>query len=264
MTSRREYLPYAVIETHFVFADPRFKSLRPSSKLTFLLLWCRAFHTRRQRLPNWYTTSSLHEDTGHDTRTLEKCVTELQQKCLITVDPDGRITVLGVKGKGKVKWKDNGELIDQTLDQTTPSVRGSRKGKWKWKGKGKGKEDVEREIIVPDPLKGLVLYEADKKLCEKWGELYPAWKKAFLGIDILAEVRMAHAWEIANPAKQKKQRGRFLTNWLTRAQDKKGGRDKESVQSEPPDWADNPPPLPESTLAVPAVVKQLEKEIPHE
>lgn len=76
-------------------------------------------------------------------------------------------------------------------------------------------------IEVPSDLKDLPLYAADVKLCNGWAELSPAWGQAFPGIDVVAEVRKAHAWEVANPARRKVNRPRFLAGWLARAQDSK-------------------------------------------
>jgi phage replication O-like protein O len=71
---------------------------------------------------------------------------------------------------------------------------------------------------VPAELCGLALYEADGKLCRAWGELLGAWKVAFPRLDVLAEVRKAHAWESANPARRKTDRRRFLNTWLGNAE----------------------------------------------
>ena len=73
--------------------------------------------------------------------------------------------------------------------------------------------------VIPADIKGLQLYESDKKLCTRWAELCAAWREAFPAIDILAEVKKAHAWEVANPSRRKHDRGRFLQSWLSRAQD---------------------------------------------
>ncbi len=79
---------------------------------------------------------------------------------------------------------------------------------------------------IPVELKGLDLYEVDSKLCKKLPTLMPAWIEAFPGVDVAAEIKKAHVWELANPTKQKKNRPRFLQNWLNRAQDNpKGARD---------------------------------------
>lgn len=51
------------------------------------------------------------------------------------------------------------------------------------------------------------------RLLAKWNEAYPA-----LSLD--AELSKASAWMIANPKNKKSNYARFLTNWLSRAQDK--------------------------------------------
>lgn len=91
---------------------------------------------------------------------------------------------------------------------------------------GKGKDSTELELCshsepsVPPELESLELYQQDTRLCERFPKLYPAWLGAYPGVDIVAEIRKAHAWEVSNPKKRKKDRPRFLSNWLSRAQDK--------------------------------------------
>ena len=62
------------------------------------------------------------------------------------------------------------------------------------------------------------------KLCFDLPQILPTWKQAFPGVDVLAEVRKAHAWEVTNPTRRKTPRGRlkFLNSWMDRAQN--GGR----------------------------------------
>ena len=71
---------------------------------------------------------------------------------------------------------------------------------------------------VPDDFKDLPLYAQDPKLCAKWDVLKTAWEAAYPGLDILGEVKKAHAWELAK--RPKKNRSAFLQNWLTRAWDR--------------------------------------------
>lgn len=87
---------------------------------------------------------------------------------------------------------------------------------------GKGREEKEcAEPAAPPPaLTGLPLYENDQKLCRRWSELAQAWEKANPEVDVLAEVRKAHAWEVSNPSKRKRDRARFLGAWIARAQDR--------------------------------------------
>ncbi len=73
---------------------------------------------------------------------------------------------------------------------------------------------------VPEELKGLELYRLNKKLCLAWSKLLPAWIEAYPGVEILAQVKSAHAWELANPKKRKINKARFLDNWLRNQQDK--------------------------------------------
>lgn len=72
---------------------------------------------------------------------------------------------------------------------------------------------------VPAELEGLRLYAEDQKLVSRWAELREAWDQAYPYLDVLGEIRKAHAWEVANPSLRKVNRARFLGNWLARAQD---------------------------------------------
>lgn len=85
-----------------------------------------------------------------------------------------------------------------------------------------------RSSPVPPDLEGLPLYAEDEKLCRRWAELLPAWRKAYPGIDILAEVRKAHAWEVSNPSRRKTDRPAYLRRWLAREQDKAPARGRAS------------------------------------
>ena len=70
----------------------------------------------------------------------------------------------------------------------------------------------------PAELKGLELYEKDFKLWKRWDEFIAASRTAFPDIDLVAEIRKAHAWEIAN--KKRVLRKRYLNGWFGRAQDR--------------------------------------------
>jgi hypothetical protein len=85
---------------------------------------------------------------------------------------------------------------------------------------GTGKAHSTSTEAIPEEISGLELYEADLKLCRAWPELLTSWERAYPGFDINTEIAKAHAWEVANPSRRKKDRPRFLTNWLARASDK--------------------------------------------
>lgn len=52
------------------------------------------------------------------------------------------------------------------------------------------------------------------------------WAELFIGIDVLEQLRMAKAWCLGNPQRQKTARGvgKFITGWLMRAQDRGRGK----------------------------------------
>lgn len=85
-------------------------------------------------------------------------------------------------------------------------------------GPPKGEQLDDRGIAAE--LAGLELYEHDKRLCARWPDLMRAWRLAYPAVNIMHEVRAAHAWEVANPLRRKKDRARFLANWLARCQDR--------------------------------------------
>lgn len=82
--------------------------------------------------------------------------------------------------------------------------------------------DAHKPVPVPEELKGLTEYESDPKLCEFVAKAIPEWTKAYPGVNIASELRRAHIWEQANPAKKKTPKGRprFLNAWLERAQNR--------------------------------------------
>lgn len=84
----------------------------------------------------------------------------------------------------------------------------------------RAKKPQEEPPAVPQALEGLDLYRADQRLCRAWGDLMAGWKSAFPGLDVCQQVKLAHAWELANPKNQKVDRPRFLHSWLQRSNDR--------------------------------------------
>ena len=83
-------------------------------------------------------------------------------------------------------------------------------------------EPTTEPTVLPGELENLELYRVDQRLCSRWESLMGGWIAAYpRGRDwIMGEVRKAHAWEIANPEKRKKNRAAYLANWLNRSQDR--------------------------------------------
>ena len=90
--------------------------------------------------------------------------------------------------------------------------------------KNEKKTTTKGKIECPNDFKNLELY-SDKTLpgiqalWNKWESVKSAGETAYPGIDIVRELKKAHAWEIANTSKRKTDRLKFLNNWFKRAQD---------------------------------------------
>lgn len=82
------------------------------------------------------------------------------------------------------------------------------------------------EVKEPPPeLVGLRLYERDQKLLRAWQTLWSSWfppgrEPTYPGVDVVAEIQAAHAWEMSAPQRRKVDRPKFLTNWLKKAQER--------------------------------------------
>ena len=79
------------------------------------------------------------------------------------------------------------------------------------KGKGKGKGASNEHEVRFDASAGS--WSIPDALLEQWKGAYPA-------VVIDTEVAKAAAWLMSNPANQKSNYARFLTNWLAKAQDR--------------------------------------------
>lgn len=78
-------------------------------------------------------------------------------------------------------------------------------------------------FLIPDstpsaPSKKILL-DAGGKWDGIPDNLSTTWREAYPAVDVKAELAKAAAWIIANPKNKKSNYARFLTNWLTRAQD---------------------------------------------
>ena len=64
----------------------------------------------------------------------------------------------------------------------------------------------------------------------------PAWRKAYPAVEIESEVAKAAAWVMANPKNRKSNYARFLTGWLSRAQDRAPARGSAPTDSHKVDF----------------------------
>lgn len=161
-------------------------------------------HDWHEHAPNW-----LHALVGRDQRDFA---------LLSPSEPDSNSVVHSVASQYGTEQEGKGKEGKGILKRK----RGSAEGE-------KGPAPVPRELA------SLKLYCVDDKLCRRWPELLPAWVEAYPGVDVVAEVKKAHGWEMSNPSRLKKDRPRFLSNWLNRAQDKAGssGSGRRNVPRDP-------------------------------
>lgn len=96
----------------------------------------------------------------------------------------------------------------------------------------KKKEMLTTMVPPPAALKGLELYEKNEKLLKRWEKLFPSWEDAYPNIDIPAEIKRAHAWELANPRNAKKDKARFLNNWFSRTYPNGSGNKEGGAETE--------------------------------
>ncbi len=66
-----------------------------------------------------------------------------------------------------------------------------------------------------------ISFDADKVVWRHLApELVAAWREAYPAVDVGGELRKAAIWQKANPKNKKSNYERFLSSWLSRAQDK--------------------------------------------
>jgi hypothetical protein len=86
-------------------------------------------------------------------------------------------------------------------------------------GSGSGSKELRSCVVVMEfPTHG------KKKSWDLTEEFLEECKQAFPGLDVLAETRKALAWLKANRLKTAKGMPRFLNSWLSRANDRGGGK----------------------------------------
>lgn len=186
------------------------------------------------------TPEALARTLGCSQETCKLVIDELRTVAEIVTTSDGNVTVMSRRIKREESIRENNRFRKQRNRVTLPSREIPRE---KLEVRSQ-KAEVRRQktesltplaesqqtplphppskLIIPDVLQDLELYRNDVKLCNKLPIVMAAWQSAYPGVMINAEIRKAHAWEVGNPSRRKKDRLKFLTNWLNRAQDRGG------------------------------------------
>ena len=228
-------MTYAVLPDHVVSA---WAELSPAAKAVVV---CLAVHMNGQG-ECWPGRERIMQRSGIRTPyTVSKATKELQEKGLLTVrrrvrqscvyewadsegqgkqpseSPEGEPNRLSAASEGRPDRSREGEP-GRPLNNTTLSTENT-----------KYSPGGTKSASTPVELRGLELYEGDVKLRRRWPSLLKAWGRAHPGVDIGAEVARAHAWEVANSTRRKKDKARFLGGWLSRVK-----VDSSLANTEPP------------------------------
>ena len=102
--------------------------------------------------------------------------------------------------------KDNKETREDSSLTATSQTRSDAAGS------GKAQNQDYRDLIQwsPEGFTGI-----SEEIKDRWKIAYPA-------CDLTSQIARASEWLLANPQKKKRKPGRFLVNWLARAQEKGG------------------------------------------
>lgn len=113
-----------MLDTGFILGDPRLDGLTLAARWLYIVLWVSCVKERRSTLSRHHLApGSLARRAGLDHRSIRPALAQLQQICLIDVDPEKGITVYGVKGKHpNLKWKD--DRINESMPRINESMPG--------------------------------------------------------------------------------------------------------------------------------------------
>lgn len=121
--------------------------------------------------------------------------------------------------------KDNIELIKGNIDLGYNNIYSSERSPVYNMDTEKKEPEKEKKPEVEPVPSGYKIILLDKSFYEIPVEKLDFWKESYPAVDVEQEIRNMAAWADANPVKRKTRKGvvRFITNWLSREQDK-GGR----------------------------------------
>jgi len=95
---------------------------------------------------------------------------------------------------------------------------------------------------TPSPTPKIEFDFSEKKFLNISIEDKAGWRDAFPAVDIEQELRRMREWLLANPTKKKSNYRKFITNWLSRQQDKGGTKSsyEEKRKKKLDDWVKKP------------------------
>lgn len=203
------------------FTSEDIVSLTPLARLFYVSLWCEA--DREGRL-SWKTKTLKMRYLPGDDCSIDELSQELIDAGLILIyTVDGRdYAEIPAFARHQIINNRESDSVIPPREHDASCTRASRvKAEGKEGKEGKGKEgngasdDAADETEITIPLADGTDHPVTLAEVAEWEHAYPT-------TDVMAELRKARAWCIANPANRKTARGvgKFLNGWLTRAADR--------------------------------------------
>jgi hypothetical protein len=72
---------------------------------------------------------------------------------------------------------------------------------------------------VPEDLRDAPLLFEDPSLVKRWNELQGRWRRQCPAVEVKKEIARAHNWLVDHPERRRKNKVRYLDNWMQRAQE---------------------------------------------
>lgn len=175
----------------------------------------------------------LSEETGLTIRELRTAISHLKMTGELTVTTTNKYSVFTVKNYDLYQCSDTQNDVQgtgegQSNDITTTTIeKEEKRNKYNKKELESIKDtfctEPEKSVSMPSvislPLNDKTFHDVCRGDVENWEGLYPA-------VDVMQELRKMRGWLDCNPTKRKTKRGigRFINNWLSRAQDSGGSK----------------------------------------
>lgn len=184
---------------------------------TYLLSYASSIDSGSGELQTTFKLLSLHFHQRFNL--FSRAIETFQKLGLITIDENGNVTIINwnkrqfksdnaydrVKKFREVTSKRNVSVTAPETDTETDTER---------------KKYIKKEKV--EFINSLFQNIPD--------ELMSKWRQSFPAIDIKQEIARAEAWVISNPKLKKSNWSRFLTNWMSRAQDRARSGDNQNGQ----------------------------------
>lgn len=208
------------------FTSSDIVSLTPLARLFYVSLWCES--DREGRLSWNLRTFKLRYFPGDDCSISDLADELVSAGLVIPYEVDG-------KPYAEIPTFSEHQVINNRESQSVIPPRafdasGTRESGVSGEGKegreGKGKERKEGNGASGDAIDGEILIPLNNGSEHRVTLADIAeYEMAYPRIDVVAELRKARAWSIANPAQRKTPRGasKFVNGWLSRANEKGGG-----------------------------------------